>query len=169
MSRFLRIPATMLMLAIVAFLFSACGGSDQSAAPPPVSHTTSLKSSSSTDKPENLIGTVIAATDQSPQDFKSSLASRRPVVVLFYMTGPTDDNQVRSSIETLESRYKGDVDFYTYLYTDAQAYGDLTSLLKVDSTPSVIMINKQSKVQRAWSGYVDEKSLEQGVSEIMSG
>ena len=170
MSRFLRISATMLLLAVVAVVFSACGGSDQqSAAPAAPSATSTSKAAISANKPESLIGTVISPTDESPKDFRSSLASNRPVVVLFYMTGTTDDNQVRSSIQSLQNRYKGNVDFYVYLYTDAEGYGDLASLLKVDSPPSVIMINKHRQVQRAWSGFVDEKSLEQGVSEIMRG
>ncbi len=170
MSRFLRISATMLLLAVVAVVFSACGGSDQQSAAAPGSLATSTsKAAISTNKPESLIGNMISPTNQSPKDFSSSLASNRPVVVLFYMTGTTDDNQVRASILSLQNRYKGDVDFYVYLYTDAEGYGDLATLLKVDSPPSVIMINKQRQVQRAWSGFVDEKSLEQGVSEIMRG
>jgi len=34
------------------------------------------------------------------------------VVVTFYLSGPTDDSQVRSSINKLESRFKGQADFY---------------------------------------------------------
>jgi hypothetical protein len=37
----------------------------------------------------------------------------------------------------------------------------------VNSTPTVVTINKQAKVQRAWTGYVDADSLEQGIVEAM--
>lgn len=158
--------AAVLSLALVAFLFSACGGEDQTAATPTVAVKTTAKAGSSTTKPESLIGQPIVATDQSPKNFQSSLGSRRPIVVTFYMTGPSDDNQVRSSIQTLESRYRGQVDFEDYLFSDGDKYGDLPTLLKINSTPSVVMINKQSRVQRAWTGFVDQSSLEQGISEI---
>ena len=170
MTKLLRISATVLVLALVAFLFSACGGEEQSASvTTPLTTATKAKAASSSDKPESLIDQVIVPTDLSPKDFRNSLANRRPVVVLFYMIGPPDDVQVRSAISTLESRYKGQVDFYDYLFTDGDRYGDLTKLLKVNTTPSIIMINKQAKVQRVWAGYVDSKSLEQGIFEITKG
>ena len=161
------ITATVLLLALAAFLFSACGGSDTQSPPPaPVSTSKSTAAKSSpTDKPESLIGSVIVPTDQSPKNFQNSLKNRRPVVVFFYMTGISDDNDVRTSINQLKSKYQGQIDFEDYSFSDASSYGDLTALLKINSTPSVVMINKQAKVEHAWTGYVDDKSLEQGIQD----
>ncbi len=178
MTKLLKITASVLLLALTAFLFVACGGS-QPAAPPTTtprtvsatpgtaSTTARAAGSSASAEPEQMIGQLVIPTDQSPQDFRASLSSRRPVVVLFYMIGSADDDQVRQSLNTLESRYRGQVDFYDYFFSDGNKYGDLMTLLKVNATPSVIMINKQARVQRAWTGYVDDKSLQQGISEIL--
>lgn len=170
MSKLRNLSATVLLIVLVVFLMAGCGGGE--ATPTKASTKASTKGAvpaggASTNKAENQIGTVISPSDLTPNDFKRSLESRHPIVVTFYMTGPYDDYQVRSFITTLETKYRGQVDFYDYLYTDAQRYGDLASLLMVNSPPTVVTINKQAKVQRAWTGYVDADSLEQGIVEAM--
>lgn len=171
MTRLLNVTATALIIALAAFLFAGCGEEAPTTKASTKTSTSKSKGGaaggSSTTKVENLIGQVITPTDQSPKDFSDSVKKRRPVVVLFYMTGPSayDDSQVRSTISTLESRYRGQVDFYTYLYSDGARYMDLAMLLNVNTTPSLIIINKQATVQRAWTGYADNLSIEQGVLE----
>ncbi|MHB8857967.1 MAG: thioredoxin domain-containing protein [Thermoleophilia bacterium] len=163
-----RIAATALTLVLVVFLLSACGG-DETAAPTAQTVTKTAKSASSTTgKSEDLVGQVVTPGNLTPDKFKASLSSRRPIVVLFYMNGPSDDTQVRSSVQSLENKYRSQADFYDYVYSDGQTFGDLAMILKVSTTPAVITINKQSQVQRAWSGYVDAKSIEQGIVEAIS-
>lgn len=166
MTGLLRKVTAVLALAIAVFLFAGCGGSETTATKPARSAKTTAAASNS--MATDLIGQVVVPGALSPDDFKKSIESRRPIVVTFYITGsggPADDNQVRSSIMELESMYRGQVDFYTYNYTDADDYGDLTLVLKVATTPTVIIINQQAQVQRAWSGYVDKTSIEQGINE----
>jgi hypothetical protein len=168
MKGLLRIVTTVQALALVVFLFAGCGGSETPATTPArTSKTAKAAAGTSTTKAEDMIGQVVVPGELSPRDFKESIESRRPIVVTFYISGPSDDNQVRSSILQLESKLRGQVDFYDYLYTDAQRYGDLTLILHVTTTPTVVIINKQSQVQRAWSGYADIKSIEQGINEAL--
>jgi len=150
----------------VVFLLAGCG--EDTASQAPVQTVTSKASKSagtSTAKAENLVGQVVTPGELTPADFKNALANRQPIVVTFYMNGPSDDSQVHSSITTLESKYRGRVTFFDYLYSDGQKFGDLAIILQVSTTPSVVVINCQSQVQRAWSGYADAKSLEQGIVE----
>src|SRR3990170_1937647 len=159
MTRLLRIVTTAQAIALVVFLFAGCGGSDTPATTAArTSKTTKAAGGTSTTKAEDLIGQVVVPGELTPKDLKDSIASRRPIVVTFYISGPADDNQVRSSVLSLESKFRGQVAFYDYLYTDAQRYGDLTLILHVTTTPTVIIINEQAQVIRAWSGYVDIKS-----------
>ncbi|MHB8160001.1 MAG: hypothetical protein ACYDGS_05900 [Thermoleophilia bacterium] len=171
MTKILKLTVTVLIIAIVAFIFSGCGDSEAPATTPTkTSKTTKPGSgSASTGKAEELIGQVITPGELSPKDFKSSIESRRPIVVTFYISGPYDDNQVRSSVMSLQNKFRGQVDFYDYLYTDGQKFGDLSIILKVSTTPTVVIINKEAKVQRAWSGFVDSKSIEQGICEATAG
>lgn len=170
MSKLRNLTATVLVIALVAFLVAGCGGEEAPTATKATTKATTKAAASgggSTTKAEDMIGQVVVPTDQTPNDFKRSLESRKPIVVTFYMTGPYDDYQVRSFMTTLETKYRGQVDFYDYLYSDGQRYGDLGAILMVNSTPTVITINKQAKVQRAWTGYVDSRSLEQGIVEAI--
>lgn len=167
MARLLKLTAPAIIFALAAFLFAGCG--EEPTTPTLTKASTSRRTATAaagaTNMPEDLIGQTITPTDQSPPDFADSIKKRRPVVVTFYMYGPYDDSQVRSSISNLESRYRGQVDFYTYLNTDGARYKDLKNLLSVNTTPAVIVINKQAIVQRAWSGFADSQSLEQGIVE----
>ncbi|MFA6002000.1 MAG: hypothetical protein WC828_07820 [Thermoleophilia bacterium] len=171
MTRLLKVTATALIIALAAFLFTSCGEETPTTKTSTKASTSKSKASagagggSSTTMVENLIGQIITPTEQSPKDFTDSIKKRRPIVVLFYMTGPYDDTQVRSSVSTLESRYRGQVDFYTYLYSDSGRYMDLPMLLNVNTTPSLVIINKQATVQRAWTGFADNQSIEQGIVE----
>ena len=115
-----------------------------------------------------MINQLVVASDLTPADFKKALESRKPIVVTFYMTGPSDDSQVHSSVLGLKNHYSNQVTFFDYLYTDAAKYGDLPFLLKVSTSPSVVVINGQSQVQIAWSGWVDAKSIEQGIVEAVN-
>ncbi|MDO8735970.1 MAG: hypothetical protein Q7K29_02660 [Thermoleophilia bacterium] len=167
MTGLLRIVTTAQALVLVVFLFAGCGGSDTPATTPVRTTKSTKASATSTGMAEDMIGQVVVPGELTPKDFKDSIESRRPIVVTFYISGPADDNQVRSSVLSLESKLRGQVDFYDYLYTDAQRYGDLTMILHVTTTPTVVVINQQAQVQRAWSGYVDIKSIEQGINEAI--
>lgn len=167
-----KLAATVLTIALVVFLLAGCGGEEEDTAPPPKSKTTKETSESASpgatagELPESLIGQAVVPTKDSPTEFTDAIEDNMPIVVTIYMPGPYDDNQVRASIMTLQGRYKGRVEFLDYLYSDGRSYGDLVTLLKVNTTPTVVMINKQGQVQRAWTGYADVKSLEQGIVEI---
>lgn len=166
------VPAVVLLAFLFAVLTSGCGGGDE-AQPPAVTKTSTAKTTakaaagSSTNKAENMVGQTVTPTDQTPDDFKKSLQERRTIVVNFYLNSPYDDNQVRSFMSNLESKYRGQVDFFKYLNSDGQRYGDLPDILMVNATPTVVVINRQAVVQRAWTGYVDGKSIEQGIVEAM--
>lgn len=174
MNKLFRLCATVLVLALVAFLVVGCGGDDEEdSAPPPKSSnnagsSTDVAVSEPTGMSEDLIGQAIVPTKNSPEDFTEAIEDNRTIVVTFYMPSPTDDNLVRSSIMTLQGRYRGQVEFFSYLYTDGQSYKDLVQLLQVNTTPTVVVINRDGVVQRAWTGYADEESLEQGIVEALA-
>lgn len=166
--RLLRVFATVLITALVVFLLSGCGGEEETKTSAKKAKATKTSATAGLDAPESLVGQVIVPTEQSPEDFRQALEDRRPVVVFFYMPEPADDSRVRTSIMTLQSRFRGQVEFLDYLYSDAEDYGDLVQLLKVNSTPTVVVINYQAQVQRAWTGFVDEDSIEQGIVEALN-
>jgi hypothetical protein len=178
MRKLCKLAATALVLAVVVFLLAGCGGGDdeEDNAPPPKEKSNGSGSASSapaespsSQLPETLIGQAVVPTDDSPDDFTRAIEDGFPVVVTFYLPLPFDDDQVRSSILSLQGRYRGQAEFLTYLYSDYQSYGDLVRVLNVNTTPTVVIINGDGQVQRAWTGYADSKSLEQGIVEAIAG
>ncbi len=176
MNRILKLIATALVFTVVVFLLAVsagCGGGDEEAAKTDTKAAAEKKdakkqsSPSDVDRPEMLIDQVIVPTENTPEDFSESIEKRRPIAVTFYQLGPNDDARVRTAMTNLESRYKGQMDFYTYLYSDGERYKDLAELLLVNTTPTVVVINSESRVQRAWTGFADADSLEQGVVEAL--
>lgn len=182
MNKPFKLFATVLVMALVAFLFSGCGGDDEEdTAPPPRSagsnnqgggnasaSTTAAAAGAPSQMAEEMIGQAVVPTENTPEDFTEAIENERTVVVTFYMPSPTDDNQVRSSVMTLQGRYRGQVEFFSYLYSDSQSYKDLVNILNVNSTPTVVVINRDGVVQRAWTGYADEESIEQGIVEALA-
>ncbi|RJQ41828.1 MAG: thioredoxin [Gaiellales bacterium] len=172
MNKPFKLIAAALVMALAVFLFAGCGGGDEEDnAPPPkkakTNNSAATASAVPSDMPESLIGQAVAPTKDSPGDFTQAIEDKRPVVVTFYMPAPYDDSQVRSSVMTLQGKYRGQVEFLSYLYSDAQSYKDLATLLKVNTTPTVVVINRLGVVQRAWTGYADEKTIEQGIQEAL--
>jgi hypothetical protein len=172
MTRILKPAAALMVIMLAVFFIASCGGSDKSEAPVKKASTSKESSSKSSSggggggdeaKPEQMEGQVIVSNQNLPDDFNESLESRRPIAVTFYMLGPDDDARVRTAMTRMESKYKGQMDFYTYLYSDGERYKGLASLLLVNTTPTVIMINEESRVTVGWTGYADEQSLEQMV------
>jgi hypothetical protein len=185
MERLFKSVATALGFALVVFLFAGCGGGDEQPAVTSAAKTTATKASTTSTtaakaatssskqtgseaKPEDLIGQIVVPTENTPEEFTKSIESQKPIAVTFYVLGPTDDSKVRTSMTNLESRYKGQMDFYIYLQSDGERYKDLATLLSVNTTPTVVFINDQARIVKAWTGYVDEKSLEQGIVEALS-
>lgn len=171
MNRTHKLLAAVLIMALAVFLFAGCGGDEEETAPPPKAEKKSSNKEvtlEASEMPESLVGQAVVPTKDSPEDFVQAIDDKRPIVVTFYMPAPFDDSEVRSSVMTLEGRYRGQVEFFSYLYSDAQSYKDLVTLLSVDSTPTVVIINRQGTIQRAWTGFVDEPSIEQGIVEALA-
>lgn len=149
-------------------LLVSCGGgganSDETSTtlpPAPTTTVVSLPSKAFAD----LVGTKLTATEETPQEAKDSLERHIPMVVAFYLTGGTDDTTVLDSLDALAQRFS-DVDFYTFDYKTPAAYGDLARQLRVGYPPQVAFVDSNGVVQGVTSGYADEGTLNQLVTNI---
>ncbi|MBC7294167.1 MAG: hypothetical protein H5T84_08745 [Thermoleophilia bacterium] len=123
---------------------------------------TTASSSPTTVSPADIVGTKVEPTDQSPPEFVSALQQGQPVVLLFYVDGGPDDTRVLEALTRLQSEF-GDLAFFFYDVKSPHAFGDLSTLLKVNYPPEVILIDRQGSVFQVWNGYVDEGTLNQSL------
>ena len=135
----------------------------------PASATTDTAAASSTTATSETDGTTSSEMttttvgpeliDGLPRDYVESLGER-PIVVLFYVRGGVDDEEVLTSVEESEEIYSN----YTFLAFDYRLpdkYGDLAQELAVDYPPHTVLIDRHGAIRTVWSGYVDKGTLNQ--------
>jgi len=162
-----RQVAVAILLVLVALLAVGCGfgGGGSSGATTTVISlgvTPSVTLSSATSPQAQLIGTKFKPTKQSPTDVADAIQQEKPVVLLFYVSGSTDDSQVLASLQKLQPSFSTYV-FGIYDYKTPDAYGDLSLLLQVNYPPELILIDATGTIQQIWNGFVDEGTLNQSL------
>lgn len=167
MSRRNRQVAAAILLVLVALLAVGCGfggGGSGSATTTVVSLGTSPSAAvSSLATPQTqLIGTKFKPTKQSPTDVADAIQQAKPVVLLFYVAGGTDDSQVLASLQKLQPSFSTYV-FGVYDYKTPDAYGDLSLLLQVNYPPELILIDATGTIKQIWNGFVDEGTINQSL------
>jgi len=157
-----------LMLLLVAAVFvTSCGGGaeETTTTTPPI--TSGPVTGPGLDTPD-LVGTEIAPTEDTPQEYVEAMEQARPVVMLFYVPGGADDTKVLDSLSRLESAFS-DYVFLFYDYKAPGAYGDLSTVLDVDYPPEVVMVDGSGVVRTIWNGFVDEGTLNQALVDLGQG
>ncbi|MBN1321882.1 MAG: hypothetical protein JXA87_13715 [Thermoleophilia bacterium] len=155
----------LLLVLFAALLACGCGGGGDEAT------TTSRAGVTTTAPPDNsgapgqeLVGTSVASTRDTPAEF-TDVYAQTPIVLLFYVPGNADDRSVLESLNRLKSSFSG-YTFLVYDYKLPEAYGDLSTLLKIGYPPELILIDKAGVIRKIWNGYVDEGSLNQGLVDL---
>lgn len=154
------------MLLVSALAVMGCGGGEEETATT-VSTVAPADQENSADSAEeqSIEGQEVVPGEDTPEEIKSALERNRPLVVMFYVVGGTDDGLVQDAVDNLEVKFP-DIAFARYDYRNPEEYGDLASLLKVDYTPAVVLVDATGHVHEAFSGYVDEGSLNQGLTNL---
>jgi len=151
-----------LFVGAAAVLMSA-GCSDEpattttAAAPPTVTTTTPVG-----DAPRL---TQLLAEEGTPLEVAQALNTQKPLVILVYVPGGTDDELVKASLGTLAPRYK-DVSFVSYNFDDPESLGDLTTQLGSHYPPFAAFVDSHGIVQYFITGYADEAVFNQYVVNI---
>jgi hypothetical protein len=115
-----------------------------------------------------FIGRPLTPTSETPAEITDAISQHRPIVILFYVPGGTDDSVVLDEIKALQTKYT-DVTFALYDYKSPTSYGDLGILLKVAYPPQTVFIDTRGTIYDIRTGYVDEGTLNQQVVNIRQG
>jgi hypothetical protein len=153
-----------LVLAATALLWG-CGGSGQVNTTSTSKLVTTTASASSANGTSVLIGTTLKTTAETPSDYVDAIHEHHAMVLLFYVPGGVDDDKVLDSVTKLQAQFP-DYVFLLYDYKSAEAYGDLSTLLKVNYPPQLVLIDVMGTIRTVWSGYVDEGTLNQSLVDL---
>jgi hypothetical protein len=153
----------LVVVLVAAVALWGCGGGDDA----DTTSTTAGAGATRTTAPAggvpaapSLVGTMVPVTEDTPAAYVEAVGQGRPVVVVFYVPGNVDDAKVLEAIDNLKSEF-ADYAFLLYDYKTPDAYGDLSTLLKVDYPPETVLVDRAGVIQRIWNGYVDEGTLRQ--------
>jgi hypothetical protein len=105
---------------------------------------------------------TLKATDNTPADVKSALEQKKPLVLMFYSPGGSDDTKVLQSLTKLTPRFPTAF-ISQYDYKAPDTYGDLGQVLRVGNLPSVVLIDASANVTQVFTGFVDEGTLNQSM------
>lgn len=179
-----------LVVALLPFALSACGGSDASttsaaaapapssvapappAAPAPVVSKTNLLSPSE-------VGTGQPFPDgaQTPKVVADHLAAHQPMVIFFYDPNQNTSVDQRLEIDAAMKDYRGMIDLVVFDVTGALpdpltkktkgAVGEEVALLVQDLhigfTPYVVLVDSQGDISARFRGFVDRGLLEREI------
>lgn len=100
----------------------------------------------------------ITPTASTPRDVVRA-ANRGVVVVLFTLADGVDDAAMRTAVKTAVSAAPGREAVFRYSVGDVGRYGDLPTLLGIDSPPTVVVLAKGGVLQNRFVGFVDAGTL----------
>lgn len=103
----------------------------------------------------------LGSSDDLPEAYTQAFQTR-PLVVFFYVPGNADDVAVLDTLNRLRTSF-GRYVFLTYDYKNPDAYGTLAQLLDVKSVPFLALIDGAGVLQRTYTGFVDEGTLNQAL------
>ena len=169
MSRRIRQLAVAILLISVTLLAVGCGlgggGSSATTALTIPSGATPSVTTSGTVTPQMQLvrdQKKLVATKFTPTDVSDALKAGRPVVLLFYVAGSSDDAQVLASLQKLQPEFSS-YTFGIYDYKTPSAYGDLSTMLQVNYPPELILIDGKGTIKEIWNGFVDEGTMNQSL------
>jgi hypothetical protein len=152
----------LLLLAWAAVVVAGCGGGEETTTTTKKAVATTVHSSGSKSNAEEVLGKPLQTSDATPAEYREAIEQGRPVVLLFYVPGSVDDVQVLDSLTALQPDFDEYV-FLVYDYSIPSAYGDLSTLLKVDYPPETVLVDGLGIPREIWNGFVDEGTLNQSL------
>jgi hypothetical protein len=152
----------LLLLASAVFLVAGCGGDEETTTTTRQTVATTAPSGGSSNSAQDVLGKPIRTSDSTPLEYVEAVEQGRPVVVLFYVPGSVDDTQVLDNLTTLQADFDEYV-FLVYDFSMPSSYGDLSTLLKVNYPPELVLVDGLGIPREIWNGYVDEGTLNQSL------
>jgi hypothetical protein len=165
MVRVLRWMSLCAMIVVLAgLLLSGCGGGGDATTTtaPPVTAAPGGGATAPTAPGAAATPAILTVTENTPADVKSALEQKKPLVLMFYSPGGSDDTRVLQSLTKLTPRFPTAF-ISQYDYKAPDTYGDLGQVLQVGNLPSVVLIDASANVTQVFSGFVDEGTLNQSM------
>jgi hypothetical protein len=109
----------------------------------------------------------ITPTDQTPKFIAQPLKEKRGVILLVYIKDATDDQDMLASFNAVKSQYGGQAAFFSFEARDVSETGDVMEQLKMMQPPALAVISGDGSVYQQYTGWIDQKVMEQVVANAL--
>jgi hypothetical protein len=110
----------------------------------------------------------ITPTADTPSFIADPLKERRGIVLLVYCRGAVADRQMVTFFNQVKAEYAGESSFFAFAARDVNALGDVLAQLHAYNPPMLAVIDGQGRVRSLYTGWIDEKTLEQRVADAVN-
>jgi hypothetical protein len=112
---------------------------------------------------------TVTDTPDTPGFVSKRLKEQRGMVVLIYVDGAAADTEMLHSFNAIKAQYAADASFFNFEAHDVTETGNLLDQLKVSDPPVLAIIDGSGKVSELYTGWVDQKVLEQRIADAVRG
>lgn len=106
----------------------------------------------------------VSPTDKTPQFVTDAFTSGRGIVLLAYVQGAADDDEMLMSFQNIQSYYAERADFFAFEAREVSELGDVLDQLGVDAPPILAVIRSDGSVHELYTGWIGERVMEQVVA-----
>ena len=142
-----------------------------SAAPTPVTPTT-VNGNYNTAGSYGITGypalTINAQSPNIPSFIKNPLAEKRGVILLVYVAGVTEDDQMLGYFNAIKTKYAAQGSFFSFEARHASELGDLLAQLKISQPPALAVISPDGSVYQEYTGWISEQVMSQVVANALA-
>jgi len=162
------IKAGLILVMGIVIMSAVTGGIVLATSPASHAPGTTVVSSNNTAGSFGITGYEPVAVDPQasgvPGFIKNPLAEKRGVILLIYVKGSTDDEQMLDSFNALKAKYADQGSFFSFESRKASELGSVLSQLKISQPPALAVISPDGKVYQEYTGWVDRAVMEQVVA-----
>ncbi|MGD0997026.1 MAG: hypothetical protein ABR941_01725 [Thermoleophilia bacterium] len=102
-----------------------------------------------------------------PSFIKNPLAEKRGVILLVYVAGVTEDDQMLGYFNAIKAKYAAQGSFFSFEARNAPELGDVLAQLKISQPPAFAVISPDGSVYQEYTGWISEKVMSQVVANAL--
>jgi hypothetical protein len=108
---------------------------------------------------------ITAAT--APTIVSDALNQNRGVILLAYVAGAADDDDMLASFNAVQAKYASQASFFSFEAADVSQLGNMLDQLHVNSPPILAVIRGDGTVYQIYTGWIGEQVMDQVVANAL--
>ena len=105
----------------------------------------------------------------APSFVADALNQHRGIILLAYVAGAADDDDMLASFNAVKAQYASQASFYSFEAADVSQLGNLLEQLQVSAPPILAIIRGNGSVYQIYTGWIGEQVMSQVVANAIRG